>query len=196
MDNKCKNLLIFGFIWSEMMVVYMITKESRMEFWQTLLIAVVPAIITGIITMVISKKSQLNKLSEQLDVMKKSFGQLEDKSLRSLIEEIRNDIGRGDQGSLSRQHEEVKDLTRKQFSEIKQRYEKEDESYRNFSRQQYDLKETMDNFLREYTTLSVHEKELLNENLKLKIENEKLLEENIELKEQIERDGRTGRGGR
>lgn len=58
MDGRNKFLLLTGLIWSEVMVFIALTQEKNKEFWQTLLISAVPALITGLITMAASRKSE------------------------------------------------------------------------------------------------------------------------------------------
>ena len=189
MDRRNKTLLLTGLIWSEVMVLISLTQEKDMEFGQILLIAAVPALITGLITMAASRKSQLNKLSDRLDALQRALGLHDQENLKHTLDVIKSDIGRGERGSLSKQHEYITGLMNQQYDEIKQRYSREDEAYRSFSRQQYDLKSVLDGFSRDYAELALSESKLTKENLKLKKENEKLLKENLKLKRQMDIDG-------
>lgn len=189
MDGRNKFLLLTGLIWSEVMVFIALTQEKNKEFWQTLLISAVPALITGLITMAVSRKSQLNKQSDRLDALQRALGLNDQENLKHTLDVIKSDIGRGERGSLSKQHEYLTRLMNQQYEEIKQRYSREDEAYRSFSRQQYDLKSVLDGFSRDYAELALSESKLKKENLKLKQENEKLLKENRKLKRQIDIDG-------
>ena len=94
MDRWNKTLLLTGLIWSEVMVFILLT-QNGIEFWQTLLIAAVPALITGIITMAASRKSQLNKLSDRLDALQRALGLHDQEDLKHTLDVIKSDIEPG-----------------------------------------------------------------------------------------------------
>ena len=137
--------LLFNTIWSSWYAIHTANRSDNMAWWCQLLIAVVPALITGIITLVIARKSQLNKNSEIIKELKESNEQ----SFKS----IKEDIGRGSLSSLTEQHKSLEKEIATRFSCINNRYEKEDAAYRKYSRQQLDLDATLKFFLEDYKRL-------------------------------------------
>ena len=137
-----------------------------MAWWCQLLIAVIPALITGIITLVIARKSQLNKNSEIIKEIKESNEQ----SFKS----IKEDIGRGGLSSLTEQHNNLQKEIARDFSTIQQRYDKEDAAYSKYSRQQLDIEGSVKAYLEEYKRLINLNNDLINRNVRLENEIETL----------------------
>lgn len=102
------------------------------------------------------------------------------------VNKLIDDVGRGDRESLSRQHESISRTVSEAFGRIQSRYDKEDEAYRAFSREQISLKNTMDSFVKDYSSIinevewyktqEIQDKELI----------EELTKENTKLRSEIE----------
>ena len=169
---------VIGYMWSICIALWLMMKEVNMEFWKMLLISAIPALITGVVTYIVSKNSQIRKNTDVIETMMRQLGLRDDMTLRTEVNkhynDIKNDIGRGENGSLSYQHEYILGEINKNYLEIKNRYNKQDEAYRSFTAEQYDLKQTLDNFSRNYMEVINSERKLYVENLKLKDENKAL----------------------
>lgn len=150
------------------------------EFMTEIIAGVLSAFITGIITFIVtlktSKKSQLTENTEEIKTLIRRLGISDEQTLKVMIDRISSDIGRGERGSLTKQHEEMQKEILNSYSDIKSRYEKEDESYRKFTFKQIELKETMDNFSRDYYEHIKNENNLIDNNINLKNENIRLNE--------------------
>lgn len=116
------------------------------------------AIVASLITSKATRKNQIEKNTEA-------------------IERLRDDVGRGDNETLSKQHENIKRSVDEKFSIIQRRYEREDESYRAFTQKQVDIKDAIDNFAKDYNVV-------INKMASFEIENSRLERDNINLKEE------------
>lgn len=148
---------------------------------------IIASIIGAAVLLIIDILSNIRASKRNEMLINQKFEQM-----NSILNNIKDDIGRDKNSSLTVQHN---DITRSldsnfknvnnNFSFIYNRYEKEDESYRSFTSQQRDLKETIDNFSKDYAKVIGYNKKLYNENCKLKEKCDTLIEENQELKSQF-----------
>jgi len=149
------------------------------------------AIIGPIITYILSRKSQITKNTEAIQTLARQLGVNDKETFHSEFTKqyktIIGNIGRGDKATLTVQHDEINKTLEKGFSQIYMRYEKEDESYRQFTAQQLDIKEALDNFSKDYTKVISLNKRLYSENIRLKDENSNLLKRNQELNAKLKR---------
>lgn len=120
-----------------------------MTFWESTLSGVilllVGAIISWIVTSRTARKNQLNKNSEIIKELKESNEQA--------FKSIKEDIGRGSLSSLTEQHKSLEKEIARDFSCINDRYEKEDAAYRKYSRQQLDTDGAIRFLLEDYKRL-------------------------------------------
>ena len=153
------------------------------------IILAVAAIIGPIITLIIARKSQISKNTEEIKKLARQLGANDKETLQSELnrkyDTIMADMGRGDKCSLTMQHDEICNQINKGFFKIESRYEKEDESYRSFTSQQKDLKETLDNFSKDYAKVIGYNQRLNYENCELKQKCDDLLSENQDLRSQL-----------
>ena len=181
MNRLQKGLLWYGFIWSEVMVFILSMKEVQMTFFETLTIAIVPSVITACVTISLSHKSQTQKLVDIIESMNKGIGLRENETLSNMIERkyntIVSDIGRNSGSSLTEQHNIIKQSLEDNYSEIKRRYQIEDDSYRKFTHEQKELTDTMNNFVRDYRNVIQKNHDIEMENITLRKENENLKQE-------------------
>ena len=168
----------------DVIAAYIILKDGDIRM-RDILIAVLPALITGLITFILTKKSQMRKNTEAIDNLSKHIGSKEEQSLESLIRSIKEDIGRCDDGSLTNQHKNINRQIESSFGIINNRYEREDEQYRLFTREQHNLKETLDNFSKDYMNNIQIINKLQSEKIRLEDELGKTREENNNLKIKI-----------
>lgn len=178
----------------------------------SIVVGIVPSVITGIVTWTVSRKSQLNKNTEAINELTKRIGASEDKTLKAELGDQYNNVidgmgtKQGGGTSLTKQHETMQTVILQSYEEIKSRYKKEDEQYRKFSDEQKNisdsllyaskgyndvieqknrLEESYNQLLKDYQDLKLAHSEL-----KMKAqydisENEKLTRENQNLTETI-----------
>ena len=156
------------------MLIITSDKESinAMEYF---LNKILPLLITGIVTYfatyMLSKKSQLTKLIDQIHKLSRQLGVKDGKTINDEIIDVSKCMGTSlDSKTLTGQHIDIQKLIENAFSQIKSRYEKEDDSYRYFTMQQKDIKDTVDNFSKDYARL-------ISENRSLHMELQKALAE-------------------
>lgn len=140
-DKKVLAKVIIHSIYISVISTLFLTGEINMNVLFEILKVAIPAAISSGVALHLSRKTQLNNLSQKFD------------ELKGEIERIERDIGRGDNSTLTKQHEFISKEINKNYSEIKDRFYKEDEAYRLFSIEQRDLKSTMVNFSRDYQNL-------------------------------------------
>lgn len=182
-SNEVKIMILVSYI-IDIYVAYILLKDGDI-YMREILIAVLPALITGLITFVLARKSQIRKNTEAIENLSKHIGNKEEQSLEGLIRSIKDDIGRQSDSSLTRQHQNINRQIENSFGVINNRYEREDEQYRLFTREQHSLKETLDNFSKDYMNNLQIIDNLQSEKIKLEDELEKIREENNNLKIKI-----------
>ena len=93
--------------------------DTTVDFIQKLIIAILPALITGLLTFFIGKKSRINNLSNNIDELKNLIGSQEGTTLTKYVSDtfnsIKEDIGRQDRGSLSKQHDNLQNMLKKEI---------------------------------------------------------------------------------
>lgn len=147
------------------MLIIIADKESSnaMEYFlNTILPILITAVLTGVVTYIgsnmLSKKSQLMKLADEIHKLSRQLGVNDKRTFYDEITGITQCMGTNlDSKTLTGQHSDIQNLMKEKFSQIISRYEKEDESYRFFTLQQKDLKETIDNFSKDYALLTSEE---------------------------------------
>lgn len=184
---------IFGLVWSYCMAVWLFMGGNVMDLTiETVLVAVIPAVISSAGTFFATRRTQLKQNTEALSALTRRLGVNDEQTLSCKMESqyhnISNDIGRREGASLTMQHQAIEQSIERSFAEIKNRYDEEDKGYRRFTQQQYDIKKTMDNFIKDYaetigkcgrlenTVAELEERieELENENARLRLENDDL----------------------
>lgn len=149
-------MLIYGSVFVIIKNIFLLIGDvSLMEPWlSNILAGIAAAIVGGVITLIVNYKNQINKNTEAIEKLTERIGVDKDKTLKVHIDEIRSDIGRNDGGSLSKQHSDmqknISETLDKDFGEIKERYEKEDDEYHKFTNEQRDINQAMKNFVTDY----------------------------------------------
>lgn len=205
-----KNYPIYAiaFITNVANAVYIINDDKEcttfMEyFMEKILPILISVILTGIVTYLFSarqsRKSQIVKNTEEIKKLARQLGVNDEKTFHAEFSEqynkIMDNIGKTpNDKALTGQHQDMLNILQKDFQVINGRYEKEDESYRSFTMQQKDLKETLDNFSRDYAKIINENGKLFNENIVLRDTNRKLEAENKQLRTAIEKDREITRG--
>lgn len=154
------------------------------------IILAVAAIIGPILTFILSRKSQISKNTEEIKNLARQLGVNDEKTFHAEFSEqystIITNIGKSpDDRTLTGQHNDILKVIEQDFEKINSRYEKEDKSYRSFTMQQKDIKETLDNFSKDYAKVIAHNQKLYYENCELREKYDNVLEENQELKSQL-----------
>lgn len=205
-----KNYPIYAiaFITNVVNAVYIINDDKEcttlMEyFMEKILPILISVILTGIVTYVFSarqsRKSQIVKNTEEIKKLARQLGVNDEKTFHAEFSDqynnIMNNIGKTpNDKALTGQHQDMLKILQRDFQIINGRYEKEDESYRSFTMQQKNLKETLDNFSRDYAKIITENGKLFNENIVLRDTNRKLETENKQLRSEIEKNREITRG--
>ena len=200
MDKLATIYIMFNVIHSTLFIIFVCGNEAFMTpWWVTLIAAIVPAVLTLIGSLTLSRRSQLRKNTEEIQKLARQLGVNDEKTFHAEFSEqynkIMDNIGKTpNDKALTGQHQDMLNILQKDFQVINGRYEKEDESYRSFTMQQKDLKETLDNFSRDYAKIINENGKLFNENIVLRDTNRKLEAENKQLRTAIEKDREITRG--
>ena len=200
MDKLATIYIMFNVIYSTLFIIFVCGNEAFMTpWWGTLIAAIVPAVLTLIGSLTLSRRSQLRKNTEEIQKLARQLGVNDEKTFHAEFSEqynkIMDNIGKTpNDKALTGQHQDMLNILQKDFQVINGRYEKEDESYRSFTMQQKDLKETLDNFSRDYAKIINENGKLFNENIVLRDTNRKLEAENKQLRTAIEKDREITRG--
>lgn len=200
MDKLATIYIMFNVIYSTLFIIFVCGNEAFMTpWWVTLIAAIVPAVLTLIGSLTLSRRSQLRKNTEEIQKLARQLGVNDEKTFHAEFSEqynkIMDNIGKTpNDKALTGQHQDMLNILQKDFQVINGRYEKEDESYRSFTMQQKDLKETLDNFSRDYAKIINENGMLFNENIVLRDTNRKLEAENKQLRTAIEKDREITRG--
>lgn len=200
MDKLATIYVMFNVIYSTLFIIFVCGNEAFMiHWWVTLIAAIVPAVLTLIGSLTISKRSQLIKNTEEIKKLARQLGVNDEKTFHAEFSDqynnIMNNIGKTpNDKALTGQHQDMLNILQKDFQVINGRYEKEDESYRSFTMQQKDLKETLDNFSRDYAKIITENGKLFNENIVLRDTNRKLEAENKQLRSEVEKNREITRG--
>ena len=181
------------------MVIITADKESTnaMEYFlNTILPLLLTAVASGIVTYIVSnklsKKSQLTKLTDEIHKLSRQLGVNDRRTFYDEIIEISKCMGTNrDSKTLTGQHIDIQKLIEKDFSQIKSRYDKEDECYRYFTTQQKDIKEAVDNFSKDYARLISENRSLHRKLQRSEEEKEALFDELEELRSQSINDAHT-----
>ena len=200
MDKLATIYIMFNVIYSTLFIIFVCVNEAFMTpWWVTLIAAIVPAVLTLIGSLTLSRRSQLRKNTEEIQKLARQLGVNDEKTFHAEFSEqynkIMDNIGKTpNDKALTGQHQDMLNILQKDFQVINGRYEKEDESYRSFTMQQKDLKETLDNFSRDYAKIINENGKLFNENIVLRDTNRKLEAENKQLRTEIEKSREITRG--
>lgn len=184
--------ILMGLCWFWFVISYYMTYTEEKTMPDGVIIA---ALITGgtslilgifsnVVNLVNSKKKQIDlnteeikKLSEKVESQFKVMAGQLDSQHKKVIE----DIGRGDESTLTKQHEDIINIIGGGFGGIEARYQKEDSAYSQFKEEQRDLKDTLDNFLKDYTEVIKRCSELSMENAMLKDKYKSFLEKGFKV---------------
>lgn len=200
MDKFATIYIMFNVIYSTLFIIFVCGNEAFMTpWWVTLIAAIVPAVLTLIGSLTLSKKSQLRKNTEEIQKLARQLGVNDEKTFHAEFSDqynnIMNNIGKTpNDKALTGQHQDMLKILQRDFQIINGRYEKEDESYRSFTMQQKNLKETLDNFSRDYAKIITENGKLFKENIVLRDINRRLEAENKQLKSELENNRELSRG--
>ena len=187
MDKLATIYVMFNVIYSTLFIIFVCGNEAFMiHWWVTLIAAIVPAVLTLIGSLTLSRRSQLRKNTEEIQKLARQLGVNDEKTFHAEFSEHDK--------ALTGQHQDMLNTLQKDFQVINGRYEKEDDCYRKFTAQQLDLKETLDNFSRDYAKVIGLNAKLFNETIALKNEIDKLKAANKELRSELSKGKDMGHG--
>lgn len=162
-------------------------------WWVTLLAAVIPSVLSCIVTLFISRKSQINKNSDSIKALSKSVSKLKD-SQKKYCENISSEIGRTiNDKTLTAQHPDLQNMLQKEIDIVEQRYEDEEKRIRDFTLEQLNMNEKVENLkliMESWKRLSEENNYLKREILRSEKEIEELKTKNKILKENNQSKGR------
>lgn len=194
-NNSLKLLITFNSIWTFLGVfIALLYGGTNMEWWQTLLTAIIPTLIgstiTGITTYKVNSKAQINANTEALNNLSNKLGALSDRSLENRLgvseydKSISSQIGVGSNDkSLSSQLGVGNDdhsicYTSKAILSILKTKEKEEiEKMAKFNKKQNDLKEKIDDItmlFKDWESLALENQNLKKQIKELESEYEKV----------------------
>lgn len=137
-------------IWGIFAALYYSKGAIYMAWWQTLLITIIPSVITAIVTLCISRKSQINNNTNQVNKLIEKMGLKNDRTLSADISDkfdnIIADIGRCENSSLTKQHKDLKHILVKEIEVSERRYKEEEERIKKFSIEQHNTNESIQQF--------------------------------------------------
>ena len=137
-------------IWGIFIVLLCFKGVLSMEWWQTILVAIIPAAISSAVTWYINRKSQINSNTYQISKLIERLGIKEDKTLHADISDkfdsIISDIGRNENSSLTKQHSEMKEMLVTEIELSERRYKDEEGRIRNFTLEQHNINKSLEEF--------------------------------------------------
>ncbi|WP_295217989.1 hypothetical protein [Ruminococcus sp.] len=158
-------------------------------WWVTLLAAVIPAALSCVVTLFISRKSQINKNSDSIKSLSKSVSKLKD-SQKKYCESISDEIGRTiNDKTLTAQHADLQNMLQKEIDVAERRYMEEEKRIRNFTVEQHNMAEAIEDFklfIESWQRLTSDVNNLNSQINRLEQENEELREKNKELNRTIQ----------
>lgn len=120
-------------------------------WWVTLIASIVPAFLTGLVTLYISRKSQIHKNTSALKKIARQMGlnneQTLSKSITDKFDTIYDNIGKSSNDkTLTGQHMDLQNLLEKEINTAERRYIEEENRIRNFTSEQHDMLQTITEF--------------------------------------------------
>lgn len=181
--------LIGNCIYSTCFIIYLSIRSDNMTpWWVTLLAAIVPAVLTCIVTLYLSRKSQVNNNVQALKEFSRQLGLNDEKTLALNISEkfnsISADIGRNDNPSLTKQHEYLQGLLQREIETSERRYTEEEKRIKDFTVEQHIMSKTIEDFrmfLESWQRMASDINQMQYRINILEIENSRLQEENRKL---------------
>lgn len=193
---------------------YFFIKEelnNDMEFFMDkLLVPIITGLITLLVTLIstllVNRKNQTTKLTETVDKLNQRLGEFKNRTLENMLgnmdkssvndylNEILSDIGLtpvNNPHSLTKQHDEMKNVINKEIEVVEKRYIEEEKRLNNFSIEQHNTAKTLEEFklfMESWERTTEERNKLVIENIKLKEENRELIHRVKELTPKRSRD--------
>lgn len=183
--------LLFGFICS--IVSYSLSKAGGSTMFDNIIeiVTAIGAILAPVITIIaMGRKTndKVDSLKNKINHFQKDIGSFPKNSLCGYLEDsqnqIRFDIGRNDNASLTKQHEFLQKLLIKEIDTAERRYNEEEKRVRDFTTEQHNMNETLESFrlfMESWKRMASDMSNMQHKINTLEIENEHLKEENREL---------------
>lgn len=132
--------LIGNCIYSTIFVLFICGNEVFMNpWWVTLLAAIVPSVLTCLVTLYISRKSQINNNTEAMNNL--------DQQIKSNSKKVFEDIGKTpNDKTLTGQHKDLRKALDKEINLIEQRYAEEEKRLMQFSSEQQNTAQAINDF--------------------------------------------------
>lgn len=126
-------------IYSTVFVILMCRKGDIMTpWWVTLLAAIIPSAVTALVTLYVSRKSQLKENTAGLNDLSNT--------VTWHMNSISSDIGRNENSSLTKQHQDMLAMLQKEIETTERRYDEEERRIRDFTFEQHNIHKTIEEF--------------------------------------------------
>ena len=132
--------LLGNYIYSTFFAIFIYGRDDIvMPWWGNLIAYIVPSVLTCLVTLYISRKSQVNTNTETLFKLVHQ--------LKSHKKKISEDIGKTpNDKTLTGQHKDLQELLKKEINTVERRYTEEENRIRTFNLQQHDMLQTITQF--------------------------------------------------
>lgn len=145
--------LTFTAIYTTLFVIFVCGNEVVMTtpWWVTLLAAIIPSVLTGLVTLYCCKKSYIGTNTEELRKFARQLGlndhQTLDHKLSSQYHDISKSIGKSDDDkTLTGQHKDMQVLLEREIQAIERRYIEEEKRIERFTAKQHEISRTIKEF--------------------------------------------------
>lgn len=147
MEKYIAHNLMFNCIYSTIFVIFASIGGHMVPYWVTILAAVIPSLITGIVTVYVNRKSQVNRNTEALKKLTEVLENRE-KGLKETWKDFtEKQLGIApDDKTLTGQHKDMTDLLEREIKTAERRYKEEEKRIRDFTYEQHDMVKTMKDF--------------------------------------------------
>lgn len=138
------HIVIFYFLpnilYSAVVLIWFLESEGMpMPWWASILIAVIPSVVTAFITLYTSRRSQLNRNTDSIERLQEASKRTGDK--------IVEDIGKTpNDKTLTFQHKELQALLEKEIEVAERRYNEADMRIRSFTIEQHHMMKDVEKF--------------------------------------------------
>lgn len=132
--------LIGNCIYSTIFVLFICGNEVVMNpWWVTLIVGIVPSVLTCLVTLYLSRKSQINNNTEAMNKL--------DQQVQSTATKVSEDIGKTpNDKTLTGQHKDLKKALNKEINLIEQRYAEEEKRLNQFTSEQHNTATAINEF--------------------------------------------------
>ena len=188
MNKSLAYYLIFNAVYTTAFVIFICGNgEPMIAWWITLLAAAIPSVITACVTMYVSRKSALNRNTEEVQKIARQLGLSDEQTMSHKLsgqyQKIVDMIGKqSDDKTLTGQHKDLYEALSKEITITEQRYAEEEQRICRFTSEQHEIAKT----IAEFQLFMESWKRLTSDYNDMKERLDHLEEENQELRQKLE----------